>query len=59
MTERSELVFICSLMTNFSEEYLGSLPDEELNSIYDAEMEKGMNAVQVLAVADEMLDVLD
>lgn len=45
MTERSELVFICSLMTNFSEEYLGSLPDEELNSIYDAEMEKGMNAV--------------
>ena len=43
MTERSELVFICSLMTNYSEEYLDSLPDEELNRIYDMEMEKGMN----------------
>lgn len=43
MTERSELVFICSLMTNYSEECLDSLPDEELNRIYDAEMEKGMN----------------
>lgn len=39
---RSELVFILSLMTNYTEDYLDKLSDDELNCMYDAEMEKGM-----------------
>lgn len=41
-TEKSELVFIISLMTSYSEDYLGRLTADELNGIYDEEMEKGM-----------------
>ncbi len=40
---RSELVFILHLMTGCSEQYLDKLSVEELNRMYDAEMEKSMN----------------
>ncbi|MEK4228937.1 BH0509 family protein [Solibacillus sp. FSL H8-0538] len=38
--ERDELVFICSMMTNFTEECLQNMPDAELERIYN----KNMNA---------------
>lgn len=38
--EREELIFICSMMSNYSEEYLKNLSDSELNKIYN----KSMNA---------------
>ncbi len=41
-TEKNELVFIISLMTSYSEDYLDRLTPDELNRIYDGEMEKGM-----------------
>gem|GEM_PF-2257977 len=40
---RSELVYILHLMTGYSEQYLDKLTEEELNRMYDAEMEKSMN----------------
>ncbi|MEY9972297.1 MULTISPECIES: hypothetical protein [unclassified Lysinibacillus] len=40
---RNELVFILHLMTGYSEQYLDKLSDEELNRMYDAQMEKSMN----------------
>ncbi|MEY9980444.1 hypothetical protein ABH968_005439 [Lysinibacillus sp. RC79] len=40
---RSELVFILHLMTGYSEQYLDKLSDEELNRMYDDQMEKSMN----------------
>ncbi|WKT76973.1 hypothetical protein [Lysinibacillus fusiformis] len=40
---RSELVYILHLMTGYSEQYLDKLSEEELNRMYDAEMEKSMN----------------
>ncbi|MCG7435539.1 MULTISPECIES: hypothetical protein [Lysinibacillus] len=40
---RNELVFILHLMTGYSEQYLEKLSNEELNSMYDAQMEKAMN----------------
>lgn len=36
--EREELIFICSLMTHYSEEFLSKLSDEELNKIYNKSM---------------------
>ncbi|WP_256093156.1 hypothetical protein MKY08_06030 [Lysinibacillus sp. FSL M8-0337] len=39
---RNELVFILHL-TGYSEQYLEKLSDEELNHMYDAQMDKGMN----------------
>ncbi|WP_432702004.1 hypothetical protein [Lysinibacillus sphaericus] len=30
-------------MTGYSEQYLEKLSDEELNHMYDAQMDKGMN----------------
>lgn len=38
--EREELIFICSLMTPYSEEFLSKMSDQELNEIYN----KSMNA---------------
>ncbi|WP_181733302.1 BH0509 family protein [Ureibacillus terrenus] len=36
--EREELIFICSLMSQYSEEYLKKLSDQELNEIYNKSM---------------------
>lgn len=33
--ERDELIFACSMRTNYSEEYLESVSDEELIEIYN------------------------
>jgi len=36
--EREELIFICSMMTNYSEDYLNQLTDQELIEIYSNNM---------------------
>lgn len=36
--ERDELIFACSMRTNYSEEYLESLTDEELIAVYNRSM---------------------
>ena len=41
--ERQELIFICTLMSNYSEEYLQKASDEELNEIYNNSMKSGLD----------------
>ncbi|MDM5333414.1 BH0509 family protein [Ureibacillus composti] len=36
--EREELIFICSMMTNYSGDYLKQLTDDELIEIYNSNM---------------------
>ena len=36
--EREELIFICSMMTNYSEDYLNQLTDQEIIEIYSNNM---------------------
>lgn len=36
--ERDEIIFACSMRTNYSEEYLANLTDEELIAIYNKSM---------------------
>lgn len=41
--EREELIFICNMMTNYSEDYLRDLPDDELIELYNKKMNAGLN----------------
>lgn len=40
--ERDELIFICSMMSNYGEDYLKSLSDKELIEIYNKSMNTGL-----------------
>lgn len=42
--ERDELVLICSMMTNYSEECLAMMPDAELERIYNNSMNTALEA---------------
>lgn len=41
--ERNELIFICSIMTNYTEATLEKLPDEKLTEIYNNHMASAIN----------------
>lgn len=39
--EREDLIFVCSLMSNYTEDCLRNMPDEELERIYNKNTSKG------------------
>ena len=40
--EREELIFICEMRSNYSEEHLRTLSDDELEAIYNKHMNAGL-----------------